>query len=224
MAGAAARIRIVIVDDHPLVREGLRQVIQADARFDLVGAADDGRTALDLINRTQPDVAMLDIFLPVVGGLEVARALAAQRSATRIVVLTMSRDEQLFNNALNLGIQGYVLKENAVAEIINCLIAVAAGNAFVCPSLSGCLLPRFGRAAALAREQPALRGLTMAERRILRRIAEKKATREIAAELVITPRTVEAHRANICNKLSLKGSNSLLQYALENRSSLLDLN
>jgi len=224
METAKNRIRIVIVDDHPLVREGLRQVIRSDTRFDLVGEADEGPAALELISATQPDLALIDIFLPGMDGLGVARALLQRQSKTRIVVLTMSRDEQVFNQALNLGIRGYVLKENAVAEIVNCLLAVAAGNAFVSPSLSCYLLPRHHRAAAFAREQPALQELTVAERRILVRIAEKKPTREIAAELVISPRTVEAHRANICTKLSLKGANSLLQFALENRNSLLDLN
>jgi len=218
------KIRMVIVDDHPLFREGLRQVIQSDVRFDLVGEADQGKAAVELIVRTKPDLAVLDILLPLMDGLEVAAALQEHQLLTRVVILTMSRDQQVFNRALNLGIQGYVLKENAVAEIVNCLIAVAAGNAYVSPTLSGYLLQRRNRAEVLVRNQPALQDLTMAERRILMRIAEKKTTREIATELVISPRTVEAHRAKICSKLSLRGNNSLLRFALENKSTLLDLN
>jgi DNA-binding NarL/FixJ family response regulator len=223
METSKPRIRIVIVDDHALLREGLRQVIQSDPRFELVGEADQGKAALELISSTNPDLAVLDVHLPLMDGLEVTAALHERRSPTRIVILTMSRDEQVFNQAMNLGIEGYVLKENAVSEIVNCLLAVSAGSAFVSPSLSGYLLPRHRRATALASREPALDTLTVAERRILRRIAAKKTTREIAAELHLSTRTVEAHRAKICGKLSLKGSNSLLQFALENRNSLLDL-
>jgi DNA-binding NarL/FixJ family response regulator len=223
MESRQSKIRIVIVDDHPLFREGLRQVIRSDARFDLIGAADQGKAALELILKTKPDLAVLDINLPFMNGLEVAAALREQRSATRLVILTMLRDETAFNQAMNLGIQGYVLKENAVSEIVNCLLAVAADTAYVSPSLSGYLLPRHNRAAMLTRTQPGLKDLTAAQRVVLKGIAEKKTTKEIAAELSISPRTVESHRAKICSRLSLKGNNSLLQFALENRSALLDL-
>jgi DNA-binding NarL/FixJ family response regulator len=223
MESTGEKIRLVIVDDHPLFREGLRQVIRANQRFDLVGEADQGEAALNLILRTRPDLAVLDIHLPQMNGLEVAAALKARESTTRLVILTMLRDEAAFNQAMNLGIRGYVLKENAVDEIINCLIAVAADSAYVSPALSGYLLPRHGRATALVRAQPGLNALTAAQRLVLRRVAENKTTKEIAAELGISPRTVESHRAKICSRLSLKGSNRLLQFALENRNALLDL-
>jgi two-component system, NarL family, response regulator DegU len=178
---------------------------------------------LELILRTSPDLAVLDIHLPLMTGLEVAAALQERKSATRLVILTMLRDEAAFSQAMNLGIQGYVLKENAVSEILNCLLAVAADKPYVSPSLSGYLLPRYNRAMALARAKPGLDDLTAAQRLILVRIAQKKTTKQIAAELSISPRTVESHRAKICSRLTLKGNNSLLQFALENRSALLDL-
>ncbi len=216
-------IRVVIVDDHPLFRAGLRQVVQSDARFDLLAEADIWAHATRLIRELQPDLAVLDINLPDGTGLDIAEALRAEGIATRFVVLTMLKDESAFNKAMNIGIDGYVLKENAGTEIVSCLVAVAAGNAYVSPSLTSFLLRRRGKAEALASHKPGLADLTTAEKRILKRIAEKKTSREIAAELHVSPRTVETHRTNICTKLSLKGTNSLLQFALENRESLSSL-
>lgn len=217
---ATNTIRIVIVDDHPLFRQGLRQVIVADSRFDLVGEAENGHEAINLIQRLKPELAVLDVNLPDQSGLEVANALREVQASTKFVVLTMLKDEAAFNRAMNLGVQGYVLKENAVSEIVNCLISVASNIPFISPSLSSFLLKRRDRAVALQSHVPSLNDLTVAERRILKRIAEKKSSKEIAAELSVSPRTVESHRANICTKLDLKGSNSLLQFALEHRDAL----
>lgn len=215
-----ARIGVVIVDDHPLFRQGLRQLVESDERFALIAEADSGETAKRLIMQHRPDLAVLDVNLPDITGLDVAEIIRAAGLNTRFVVLTMLKDEQAFNRAMNIGIDGYILKENASTEIINCMLSVAGGNAYVSPSLTGFLLRRRGRAEALASHKPGLDDLTTAERRILKRIAQKKTSREIAAELHISPRTVETHRTNICTKLSLKGSNSLLQFAIENREAL----
>ncbi|MBB6094265.1 DNA-binding NarL/FixJ family response regulator [Povalibacter uvarum] len=215
--------RVVIVDDHPLFRQGLRQVIQSDDRFELLGEADNGAAAEKLITQLRPDLAVLDVNLPDTTGLDIAETLRKEGIATRFVILTMLKDEQAFNRAMNIGVDGYVLKENAGSEIVNCLVSVASGQAYVSPSLTGFLLRRRGRADALASHRPGLADLTTAEKRILKRIAEKKTSREIALELKVSPRTVETHRTNICTKLSLKGSNSLLQFALENREALSSL-
>ena len=218
-----SKITLFIVDDHPLFRQGLRQAIVADARFDLIGEAEDGAAALEAIRKLQPELAVLDINLPNLTGLEIAAALREGKSKTRLVVLTMLKDEAAFNKAMNLGVQGYLLKESAVTEMINCLVSVAAAIPYVSPALSGFLLKRREKVAALAHHAPDLEDLTVAERRILKRIADKKSSKEIAAELGVSPRTVESHRANICTKLDLKGSNSLLQFAIEHRDALADL-
>ncbi len=211
---------MLIVDDHPLFRQGLRQVVEGDSRFELIAEVGDGETALQLILEKKPDVAVLDVNLPGMSGLEVARELQRQRASTQIIILTMFKEEETFNRALDVGVRGFVLKENAVDDIRNALAAVSNGEHYLTPSISGYLVRRRSRSEALAMQKPGLDDLTKAERRILKLISEKKTSRQIAAELFISIRTVEAHRANICTKLELSGSHSLLQFALENRSSL----
>ena len=214
------KIKVLIVDDHPLFRHGLRHVIEADSRFELVAEAGDAEAALKLIQEKKPDVAVLDVNLPGMSGLEVARELQRQRASTQIIILTMYKEEETFNRALDVGVRGFVLKENAVDDIRNALAAVSRGEHYLSPSISGYLVRRHTRSQALAAQKPGLDDLTKAERRILKMISEKKTSRQIAAELFISTRTVEAHRGNISTKLDLKGSHSLLQFALENRSSL----
>ena len=214
------RIKVLIVDDHPLVRGGLRQVIMEDGRFELIGECGDGKAALELIQNKKPDVAVLDVNLPGLTGLEIAQKLQALRSRTRVIILTMHREEEFFNRALDNGAKGFLLKENAVEEIVKAIAAVSEGEHYLSSDISGYLVSRRNRAESLVKEKPGLDDLTKAELRILKLISLKKTSREIAKELFISPRTVEAHRANICTKLDLRGSHSLLQFALENRSQL----
>jgi len=214
------KIKVLIVDDHPLFRQGLRQVVEADSRFDLVAEAGDGETALRSIQDKTPDVAVLDVDLPRLSGLEVARALQGKGLPTRVIILTMYKEEEIFNRALDFGVMGFVLKENAVEDILNSVVAVAAGKHYLSSTISGYLLRRLGRAEELATKKPGLNDLTKAERRILKLIAEKKTSREIAMELSISQRTVDAHRAHISAKLDLHGNHSLLQFALENRTAV----
>ena len=217
MAGST---KVLIVDDHPLFRGGLRQVIQNDSRFELAGEAGDGETAWHFVQEKKPDVAVLDVNLPGLSGLEVARKIRDKKLRRRVIILTMFKDEELINRALDLGVNGFVLKENAVEDILDAIAAAAAGGHYLSPAVSAFLVRRHHRAAALAAHKPGLDDLTKAECRVLKLVAEKKTSREIAAELFISPRTVETHRANICAKLDLRGSHSLLQFALENRSAL----
>jgi DNA-binding NarL/FixJ family response regulator len=214
------RSTVLIVDDHPLFRQGLRQLIEGDQRFELIGEAGDGPQALELMEKGKPDIAVLDVNLPGLSGLEVARQAQHLRLPTRIVVLTMFKEEETFNRAVDLGVLGFVLKENAAQDILASLVAVAKGEHYLSPTISSYLIRRRGRAEVLAARRPGLENLTKAERRVLKLIADKKTSREIGAELFISPRTVEAHRANISQKLGLRGSHSLLQFALENRSAI----
>ena len=208
------------MDDHPLIRGGLRQVIGEDGRFELVGETGDGELALQLIKEKRPDVVILDVNLPGLSGLEITRQLQAKGPPTRVIMLTMHKEEELCNRALDYGAMGFVLKENAVEEIVKAIAAVAEGEHYLSSVISGYLVRRRSRVERLAKEKPGLDDLTKAELRILKLISQKKTSREIATELFISPRTVEAHRANISSKLGLRGSHSLLYFALSHKSEI----
>src|SRR5262249_45446051 len=156
------------------------QVIESDARFALSGEADDADAALKLALEKKPNIVVLDVNLPRMSGLELAGVLRAKKCPAGLIVLTMLKDEQVFNQAMNLGVKGFVLKENAAAEILNCIASVAAGEPYVSPTLTGLLLRRRNRAESLAARTPTLEDITTAERRILKAIAQKKTTKEIA--------------------------------------------
>ena len=203
-------IRIVIADDHPIFRRGLRMVAEAE----------DGAAALARIAELQPEVAVLDIDMPPPDGLAVARRVRERRWPVAAIILTMHRDEALFNAALDADVKGFVVKDGAADEIVGCIKAVAAGQRFLIPALSGHLLARRDRAEEVVRHAPALDDLTAAERRILRLIAASKSNKGIADQLCVSVRTVEHHRSNICAKLGLTGKNALLTFALIHKSEL----
>ncbi len=215
------KIRVLIADDHPIFGRGLRQVLVADPGLDLVAEAQDGEAALQRIEEERPDVAVLDIDMPKKDGFDVVRAMAERNLTSAVVFLTMHKDEELFNGAMNLGVRGYVLKESAFTELIESIKAAAADRYFVSPSLSTYLLNRRKRHHALVDERPGLNQLTAAERRVLQLIAAEMGTGDIARELSVSIRTVENHRAHICGRLGLQGRDALLRFALTHRSELL---
>ncbi len=213
-------IRIVIADDHPIFRRGLRTVIEADPLLKVVAEADDGESALAHIEELQPDVVVLDIDMPPPDGLAVVRRLREQRSAVAAIFLTMHKDEALLNAALDAGVQGFVVKDGAASEIVGCIKAVAAGQSFFSPTLSGHLISRRNQADSPAGQSSSINGLTASERRVLLLVAESKANKEIAGQMFISVRTVEHHRSNICAKLGLTGKQALLTFALAHKSEL----
>jgi len=216
----SAEISILIADDHPVFRQGLRQIIETGAALKVVAEAADGETALALIEQLKPDVTLLDVDMPKLDGLGVAQAIQEKRLAVAIVFLSMHKDEDIFNDAMDMGACGYVLKESAVSDIVESIRAAAAGRHFISPQLTSYLVSRGARAATLVKEKPGLDRLTATERRILGWIADNKTSREIADELYVSVRTVENHRANICAKLDLRGAHALLHFALEHKSVL----
>ena len=215
-----SEIKIVIADDHPIFRGGLRQIIETDPRLKIVGEAGDGEQAIAALEQTRADIAVLDIDMPRKDGFETERLIKQKRLAAAIIFLTMHRDERFLNTAFDLGIKGYVLKDSAVTEIVQCIKSVADGFEFVSPQLSGFLIRRARNAAELARRQPRVSRLTPTEIQILKLIGDYKTSKEIADQLAVGIRTVEHHRANICEKMELKGSHALIKFAVEHKSEL----
>lgn len=214
------KLKLLIVDDHPVFRRGLREIIEERKTFQIIGEAADGKSALDLLSQLKPDVLVLDIDMPRINGLEVAKLLQREKSPAKIIFLTMYKDEDLYNAAMDAGVKAYVLKENAGEEIIGALNKVARGESFVSPLLSHVTRRRSERVQALLLNKPQIDLLTAAERHILRLIAEDRTSKEIAEVLQISFKTVENHRLNICHKLNLHGSHSLLKFAFDHKSHL----
>ncbi len=212
--------RILIADDHPLFRQGLRQAIETDPGLRIIQEAGDGRAALQSIRELKPDICILDIQMPELDGLAVVREMHAQRLTAEVIFLTMYKEEDLLNAALDLDVKGYVLKESAVDEILQSIRRVSAGHRYISPALSDFLLARGANATALRAAKPGLERLTPSERRILKLIAQDKTSKEIADELGLSPRTVENHRTNICTKLDVHGVHGLVKFAYDNKSRL----
>lgn len=212
-------IRLLIADDHPIVRKGLRLSVEEDPGLKVVGEASDGQAALDMIRKLRPQIAVLDIDMPKLDGLAVARELARQKLDTKIIFLTFHADEDLFRSAMELGSKGYILKDSASQEIVAGVRAVASGRPYISSAITEKLLhPQ----KPPAPQDTITANLTPTERRIMRLIADGKTSKEIGAELSIHYRTVENHRTNICRKLNLEGegANALLRFALQNKNSL----
>ena len=216
----APDVRVLIADDHPIFRQGLRHIIEGHHGIAVVGEAVDGAQALDRLQQGDVTVAVLDVTMPVQDGFAVARQARERRIAAALVFLTMHKDEHYLNAALDLGVRGYVLKDTASTEIVDCIRAVAAGDEYISPTLSSFLIRRRSRASRLAEQKPALDQLTPAERRILTLIADGLTSREIAAQLGIGVRTVEHHRNNVAVKLELRGSHALTKFAIKHQSDL----
>jgi DNA-binding NarL/FixJ family response regulator len=214
------KISIMLADDHPVFRRGLVQVLQSDPRMDITAEASNGEEALLAIENFKPDIAIIDIDMPVLNGLEVLKEINKRKLAVKSIFLTMYEEERMVNKALDLGVCGYVLKESAVSDILNCVQIVASGKYYISPSISDCLVRRVQQKSLLENFNASLASLTISERRIISLISENKTTREIANELNISINTVENHRSNICRKLNITGNNALLRFALENKSQI----
>jgi DNA-binding NarL/FixJ family response regulator len=214
-------IRILIADDHPLMRKGLRMSVEEDPGLKVVGEASDGEAALSLITKLLPHVALLDIEMPKLDGLGVAREMVKRGLKTEIIFLTLHSSQDLFRSAMDLGCKGYILKDSAVQEVVAGIHAVASGRPYISSAITTDLLQSRNQSAPQS-SNSLTSNLSPTELRIMRLIAQGKTSKEIGGELSIHYRTVENHRTSMCRKLELEGegANALLRFALQNKNLL----
>ena len=209
-------ISILLADDHPIVRHGLRALLEAEPDFRIAGEVDDGLEAVEQVERLQPDVLVLDLMMPGLNGLEVTRQAGQRSPGTRVIILSMYSSEVYVLEALRNGAAGYVLKKSSPDELVQAVREVAAGRSFLSRSLSERAIEVYRQKAQEVPSDPYDR-LTNREREVLHLAAEGHTSADIANRLYISPRTVEMHRGNMMRKLGLSTQTDLIRYALQRR-------
>ena len=207
-------IRIILGDDHSVIRRGLRLVLEQQRDFEVVGEASDGREAVGLAEEHKPDIAVLDITMPNLNGIEAARQITAKEPHTSIIMLSMHADESFVLRALKAGARGYVLKEAPEADLVHAVRLVSAGKSFFSPAVSRLLVEDYVRRLQDKDIEDSYDLLTTREREILQLIAEGKSNKDIANMLNLSLYTVETHRSNILEKLNLHSVPELILYAV----------
>lgn len=201
----------VVADDHPIFRKGLVDILKGTDDLEIVAEVADGLEAYRQILSQRPDLAILDIEMPGLSGIDVCSKVLNEKSDTKFIVLTMHKDLDFFNHAMQVGVQGYLLKDHAINDLLNCVQKVLKGEKFISPGIEKQLVRKDN-----APDMTVLEPLTSTEKVILKLIAESKTSPEIAKLLFISAKTVENHRSNITKKLGLEGkNNSLLKFAMQ---------
>jgi len=209
-----AKLRILLADDHTVVRQGLRKVLEERQEWEVVAEAGDGRDAVRQAEEFKPDVAVIDIAMPLLNGIEATRQIVKRSPATRVLTLTMHSDEAYVNQILQAGATGYLLKDSADVDLIQAVSAVSMGKSFFSPAVARVMLDDYVRQLADKGISDRYESLSEREREIFQLIAEGKANKEIAAILSISPSTVETHRARIIKKLDLHSAAEIVLYAV----------
>lgn len=209
---------VLLADDHPIVRHGMKAVLSQTESIKVVAEAQNGEEALSLIEQHSPEVAIIDVNMPGKSGLDILKELKQKNAPVKVIINTAFKDESLLKSALSLGAKGFILKENALTEIGHCLDKVLSGGRYISSELTELMISGNEEAAGVI--FTGLASLTLSERKILKYVSQGKSTKEIAAELFLSYRTVENHRNNICKKLGITGGNALLKFALDNKDKL----
>ena len=208
------KIRILIADDHLIVREGLRALLEVQPDIEVVGEATDGEEAVEKTREIQPDIVLMDITMPGMSGLEATRQIRQHYPDVKILVLTMHEGDEYFFKILEAGASGYFIKGGSSNELISALRAVWHGDVFIYPTMAKKLLSDYLQRVRAGHDKKSYDGLTNREREILKLIAEGLTNQEIAELLVISVATVQTHRAHIMAKLSLRSRTELIKYAI----------
>ena len=209
-----SKIRLLVVDDHQIVRAGLRMLFLAESDMEIVGEVNSGEEALKAVSDLKPDVVIMDVAMPGIGGIEATRRIKEASPDTAVLALTMYEDEQYFFEMLNAGAAGYIPKRAAPDDLVSAIRVVSQGNVFLYPTLAKLLVKDFLQRAESG-VLSAGEELTAREREVLTYIAEGYTNREIADVLVISVKTVDRHRENIMRKLNLHNRVELVKYAIE---------
>ncbi len=207
-------ISIILADDHTVVRQGLRTLLEMDPDLSVVGEASDGHEALELVGRLKPDVLVLDLMMPVMNGMEVARQVRSRYPKTRVVILSMHANEAYVLEALRAGALGYVLKESEAAELLHAIHEAHRGQHYLSAPLSERMIEVYAQRTRQVSQDPFDR-LTPREREVLQLAAEGYTNAEIGEKLCLSSRTIEMHRSNLMHKLSLNTQTDLIRYALK---------
>jgi two-component system response regulator NreC len=208
------RVRILLADDHTVVRQGLRKVLEERPDWEVVAEAGDGREAVRLAEQHKPDVAILDVAMPLLNGIEATRQIARRVPGTRMLVLSMHADEAYVTQILQAGATGYLLKDSADVDLLQAVSEVAQGRSFFSPAIARVMLDDYVRQLADKGVTDRYESLSEREREIFQLIAEAKTNKEIASLLNVSPSTVETHRAHIMEKLDLHSAAEIVLYAV----------
>jgi len=208
------KLRILLADDHTVMRSGLRALLERQDNFEIVGEAENGRDAVSLSAHLQPNVVIMDVGMPLLNGIEATKALLKQSPSTGVVILSMHSDEAYVMRSLQAGARAYLLKDSAAADLLSAIDAVSRGKSFFSAAISRLLAEDYVRVLRQRGAVDSYELLTMREREILQLLAEGKTNKEVAAELNISPYTVETHRGHILEKLGLHTPAELILYAV----------
>ncbi len=209
--------RILLADDHGVVRQGLRAVLARDASFEVIGESGDGREAVRLADALQPDIVIMDISMPQLNGIEAAKQIVKANPRTHIIILSMHSDETYLMRALQAGVKGYLLKESAEEDLIRAVRMVAQGKPFFSPAVTSALLADYMREMQQRNLRDSYDLLTEREKEVLQLLAEGKSNKEAAAVLDLSTNTVETHRTNLMQKLGLHNTAEIVLYAVRKK-------
>ena len=207
--------RIVIAEDHTILREGLRSLLSHNPEFEIVGEAEDGREAIQCVEKFKPDLILTDLSMPRMNGMEAIREIKRQSPKTKVLVLTVHKAEEYILSTLKAGADGYLLKESTHAELVMAVKKVLSGKRYMSPEISEMVIEGYLEGRKTLKARTSWETLTHREREILKLIAEGYKNKEIADDLCISVKTVEKHRANLMEKLNLHNVQALTTYAIE---------
>lgn len=208
------KIRILLADDHTILREGIRSLLEEEADMQVIGEAEDGRTAVKMACQLEPDVVLMDIGMPLLNGLEATRQIKRDCTRTKVLILTMHENEEYIRQVLVSGAMGYILKDAAARDLLDAIRAVYRGEAVLSPAITRLVIEDYLRWGDL---QHSANGLTPREQEILQLIAEGYKNKEIADILSISIKTVQSHRMNLMQKLDLHSRGDLIKYAIQKK-------